>query len=226
MGRNREEQLHVILLGAPGAGKGTQAVQISERVGLAHIASGDLFRREQDSGSELGKIAKSYMEKGLLVPDEVTVKMILGRIAAPDCAKGFLLDGFPRTLEQAKALDQALAEEGKSINLVLYIKVSTEELLRRLSGRWICRNCQAPYNIVELPPKVPGKCDYCGGELYQRPDDAEETARKRLEVYFAQTMPLIEYYTEAGKLVEIEGEKGIEAVTQDLIAAIEAGIVR
>lgn len=218
--------MHVILLGAPGAGKGTQAVQISERLGLAHIASGDLFRQEQDSGSELGKIAKSYMEKGLLVPDEVTVRMILGRIAAPDCAKGFLLDGFPRTLEQAKALDQALAEEGKSISLVLYIKVSTEELLRRLSGRWICRNCQVPYNIVELPPKVPGKCDYCGGELYQRPDDSEETARKRLEVYFAQTMPLIEYYTEAGKLVEIEGEKGIEGVAQDLIAAIEAGIVR
>lgn len=223
---NREEQLHVILLGAPGAGKGTQAVQISQRLGLAHIASGDLFRQEQDSGSKLGKIAKSYMEKGLLVPDEVTVKMILGRITAPDCAKGFLLDGFPRTLEQAKALDQALAAEDKNINLVLYIKVSTEELLRRLSGRWICRNCQAPYNIVELPPKVPGKCDYCGGELYQRPDDSEETARKRLEVYFAQTMPLIEYYTEAGKLVEIDGEKGIEGVAQDLIAVIEAGIVR
>jgi len=218
--------LQVILLGAPGAGKGTQAVLISEKLGLAHIASGDLFRQEQDSGSELGKIAKTYMEKGLLVPDEVTVRMILGRIAAPDCAKGFLLDGFPRTLEQAKALDQALAEEGKSIDSVLYIKVSTEELLRRLSGRWICRNCQVPYNIVELPPKVPGKCDYCGGELYQRPDDSEETARKRLDVYFAQTMPLIEYYTEAGKLVEIEGEKGIEGVAQDLIAAIEAGIVR
>jgi len=216
----------VILLGAPGAGKGTQAVQISERLGLAHIASGDLFRQEQDSGSELGKIAKSYMEKGLLVPDEVTVKMILGRIAAPDCAKGFLLDGFPRTLEQAKALDQALAEEGKSIDLVLYIKVATEELLRRLSGRWICRNCQTPYNIVELRPKVPGKCDYCGGELYQRPDDSEETARKRLEVYFAQTMPLIEWYTESDKLVEIDGEKGIERVAQDLIAAIEVGTVK
>ncbi len=216
--------MHMILLGAPGAGKGTQAVMISQRLGPAHIASGDLFRQEQDSGSELGKIAKSYMEKGLLVPDEVTVKMILGRIAAPDCARGFLLDGFPRTLEQAKALEQALSEEGKSINIVLYIKVSTEELLRRLSGRWICRNCQAPYNIVELVPKVPGKCDRCGGELYQRPDDNEETARKRLEVYFGQTVPLIEYYTEEGKLVDIDGEKGIEDVAQDLIAAIEARI--
>lgn len=216
--------MHTILLGAPGAGKGTQAVMISQRLGLVHIASGDLFRQEQDSGSELGKIAKSYMEKGSLVPDEVTVRMILGRIAAPDCAKGFLLDGFPRTLEQAKALEQALSEEGKSINIVLYIKVSTEELLRRLSGRWICRNCQAPYNIVELPPKVQGKCDHCGGALYQRPDDTEETAKKRLEVYFDQTMPLIEYYTEVGKLVEIDGEKGIKEVAQDLIATIEARV--
>ncbi len=223
---SRGEQLHVILLGAPGAGKGTQAVEISQRLGLAHVASGDLFRQEQDSGSELGKVAKSYMEKGLLVPDEVTVGMILGRIAAPDCAKGILLDGFPRTLEQAKALEQALAEENKGIDLVLYIKVSNEELLRRLSGRWICRNCQAPYNIVEVPPKVAGKCDQCSGELYQRADDTEETARKRLDVYFAQTMPLIEYYIKAGKLVEINGEKGIEAVGEDLIAAIEAGIVR
>ena len=212
--------MHVILLGAPGAGKGTQAVMISKKLGQAHIASGDLFRQEQNSGSELGQIAKSYMEKGMLVPDEVTVKMILGRIAAPDCAKGFLLDGFPRTLEQAKALDVALAEESKGIDLVLYIKVSNEELLKRLSGRWICRNCQAPYNVVEMPPKVAGKCDQCGGELYQRADDNEETARKRLDVYFAQTMPLIEYYTKAGKLVETNGEKGIEEVAQDLIAII------
>ncbi len=213
--------MQVILLGAPGAGKGTQAVGISEKLKLAHIASGDLFRKEQESGSELGKTAKSYMERGLLVPDEVTVNMILGRIAAPDCTRGFILDGFPRTLEQAKALDQALAVERKGIDRVLYIKVSTEELLRRLSGRWICRNCQAPYNIVELSPKVSGKCDYCGGELYQRADDSEETARKRLGVYFTQTMPLIEYYTGADKLVEINGERGIELVALDLVAAIE-----
>lgn len=212
--------MRVILLGAPGAGKGTQAVSISRQLGLAHVASGDLFRQEQESGSELGKVAKSYMEKGLLVPDEVTVKMILGRIAAPDCAMGFLLDGFPRTLDQAKALDEALAEGGRGIDKVLYIKVSDGELLRRLSGRWICRSCQAPYNAVEMPPKVAGKCDQCGGELYQRTDDTEETARKRLEVYFAQTMPLIEYYAEAGKLTEIEGERAIEPVTGDMVAAI------
>jgi adenylate kinase len=214
--------LYVILLGAPGAGKGTQAVNISQRVELAHIASGDLFRQEQARGSELGNMAKSYMEKGQLVPDEVTVKMILGRISAPDCAKGILLDGFPRTLEQAKALDEALAKENKGIDLVLYIKVSDEELLRRLSGRWICRDCQAPYNIVEAPPKVAGKCDQCGGELYQRADDTEETARKRLGVYFSQTMPLIEYYTKAEKLVESNGEQSIEEVGKDLIAVIES----
>ena len=218
----KQKQFNIILLGAPGAGKGTQAVTISKKLGLAHIASGDLFRKEQDSGSELGKIAKSYMEKGQLVPDDITVKMILSRISAPDCAKGFILDGFPRTLEQAKALDQALAVGGRSIDKVLYIKVSVKELLKRLSGRWICRNCQAPYNVVELLPKVSGKCDRCGGDLYQRADDTEETAKKRLDVYFAQTMPLIKYYTDAGKLVEVNGEQGIEAVGQDLIAAIGA----
>lgn len=217
----KRKQLNAILLGAPGAGKGTQSVTISKKLGLAHIASGDLFRKEQESGSELGKVAKSYMEKGQLVPDDITVRMILGRIAAPDCAKGFLLDGFPRTLEQAKALDEALAAQGKRIDKVLYIKVSVKELLKRLSGRWICRNCQTPYNIVELPPKVAGKCDRCGGELYQRADDTEETARKRLDVYFNQTMPLIEYYTKSGALVEVNGEQGVEAVGRDVIAVLE-----
>lgn len=217
---NKEGKLHLILLGAPGAGKGTQAATLLRELDLAHIASGDLFRQEQNGGSELGQIAKSYMEKGLLVPDEVTIKMILNRIAAPDCAKGVILDGFPRTLEQAKALEKALTAEGKVIDMVLYIKVSMEELLRRLGERWICRQCQVPYNIAELLSKVPGRCDHCGGELYQRPDDSVETARKRLEVYFAQTAPLIEYYSKAGKLLEINGEQGVKAVTKDLLAAI------
>ena len=221
---SKQKQLNLILLGAPGAGKGTQAVTISKKLGLVHVATGDLFRKEQESGTELGKIAKSYMEKGQLVPDEITVTMLLGRITAPDCTKGVILDGFPRTLEQAKALDKALAAQGNGIDRVLYIKVSNKELLRRLSGRWICRNCQAPYNNVEMSPKVVGKCDRCGGELYQRADDTEETARKRLDVYFSQTMPLIEYYTKAGKLVEVNGEQGIEAVARDLIAALKAKI--
>lgn len=220
----KQKQLNLILLGAPGAGKGTQAVTISKKLGLVHVATGDLFRKEQESGTELGKIAKSYMEKGQLVPDEITVKMLLSRISAPDCTKGVILDGFPRTLEQAKALDKALAAQGNGIDKVLYIKVSNRELLRRLSGRWICRNCQAPYNIVEMSPKIAGKCDRCGGELYQRADDTEDTARKRLDVYFSQTMPLIEYYTKTGKLVEVSGEQGIEAVGRDLIAALKAKI--
>ena len=219
-----QKQLNLILLGAPGAGKGTQAVTISKKLGLVHVATGDLFRKEQESGTELGKIAKSYMEKGQLVPDEITAKMLLSRISAPDCTKGVILDGFPRTLEQAKALDKALAAQGNGIDRVLYIKVSNRELLRRLSGRWICRNCQAPYNVVEMSPKVAGKCDRCGGELYQRADDNEETARKRVDVYFSQTMPLIEYYTKTSKLVEVNGEQGIEAVGRDLIAALKAKI--
>jgi len=210
--------LHIVLLGAPGSGKGTQAGIVSQRFGVAHIASGDLFREAVNRGDELGQQAKSYMEKGLLVPDEITIRMILERIAAPDCAQGFILDGFPRTLGQAKALDRVLGERG--IDKVVYIKVSTEELVRRLSGRFICRDCQVPYHEITSPPKVPGRCDRCGGELYQRPDDSPETVRKRLEVYFVETAPLIDYYKEAGKLVEINGERGIEEVGEELIAAL------
>lgn len=210
--------MHIVLLGAPGCGKGTQAGIVSQRFGVAHIASGDLFREAVNRGDELGQQAKSYMEKGLLVPDEITIEMILERIAAPDCAQGFILDGFPRTLGQAKALDRVLGEGG--IDKVVYIKVSTEELVRRLSGRLICRDCQAPYHEITSPPKVPGRCDQCGGELYQRPDDSPETVRKRLEVYFVETAPLIDYYKEAGKLVEINGERGIEEVGEELIAAL------
>ena len=212
--------MRLVLLGAPGAGKGTQAATISQQLGLAHIASGDLFREAQQKDTELGRLARSYMEKGLLVPDEVTIKMVLERISAPDCARGFSLDGFPRNLEQAEALDKALGAEGSRIDRVLYIRVSTEELLRRLSGRWLCRNCQAPYHIVNMPPRQTGKCDVCGGELFQRADDTVETAKKRLEVYFAQTMPLIDYYIAAGKLVEIDGEQSIEQVGRELLAAV------
>lgn len=210
--------MHIVLLGAPGSGKGTQAGIVSQRFGVAHIASGDLFREAVNRGDELGQQAKSYMEKGLLVPDEITIRMILERIAAPDCAQGFILDGFPRTLGQAQALDRVLGERG--IDKVVYIKVSTEELVRRLSGRFICRDCQVPYHEITSPPKVPGRCDRCGGELYQRPDDSPETVRKRLEVYFVETAPLIDYYKEAGKLVEINGERGIEEVGEELIAAL------
>ena len=212
--------MRIVLLGAPGCGKGTQAGIISQRLGIAHIASGDLFREVARRDDELGEKVRSYMGKGLLVPDEITISMILERIAAPDCAKGYVLDGFPRTLAQAKALDQALGKRGRAIDTVVYIKVSPEEMVKRLSARFICRNCQTPYHEIASPPKVPGKCDRCGGELYQRPDDSPETVRKRLEVYFAETAPLIDYYRKAGKLVEVNGEQGIEEVGRELMAAV------
>ena len=209
-----------VLLGAPGSGKGTQAGIISERLGIAHVASGDLFREAASRGDEVGRQAKSYMEKGLLVPDEITIRMILERVATPDCARGFILDGFPRTLEQAKALDMALGERGEAIDRVFYIKVATEELVRRLSGRFICRSCQTPYHTVSSPPEVAGRCDQCGGELYQRADDSPETVKKRIEVYFAETAPLIDYYKEAGKLVEINGQGEIGEIGERLVAAL------
>lgn len=212
-----------MFLGAPGSGKGTQASVVSQRLGIAHVATGDLFREAVSKGDELGREAKTYMDKGLLVPDEITIRMLLDRIAAADCRKGYILDGFPRTLEQARALDRALAEKGEVVDKALYFRVSTEELVRRLSGRLICRNCQTPYHPITSPPKVSGRCDQCGGELYQRSDDSPETVRKRLEVYFAETAALIDYYKEAGKLIEINGEKGIEEVGQEALVAFTNG---
>jgi adenylate kinase len=212
--------MRLILLGAPGSGKGTQAKNIAEKVGITHVASGDIFRAAATRGDELGKQAKSYMDKGLLVPDEITIKMILERIAAPDCAKGVMLDGFPRTLEQAKALDKALKQKKQAIDRVFYINVSTDELVRRLSGRFICRKCQAPYHKVSSPPKVAGKCDKCGGELYQRADDTAETVKKRIDVYTKETSPLIDYYKKSKKLVEIKGEGNIDDITKNIVAAL------
>lgn len=204
--------LYIIFLGAPGAGKGTQAARVAKELKLTHIATGDLFRQAIEQGTDLAMKAKSYMEKGRLVPDEITIRMVLERISASDCERGVIFDGFPRNLKQAEALDKALAEEGKAVDKVVYIKVSEEELLKRLSGRWICRQCQTPYHALNSPPRVWGKCDRCGGELYQRPDDTAETVKKRLEVYFAETASLIDYYTQAGKLLEIDGEGSVDEV--------------
>jgi adenylate kinase len=212
--------VYIILLGAPGAGKGTQAVMLAEKMKLVQVASGDLFRKALQQETELGKKAKVYMEKGQLVPDEITIQMVLDRLAEPDCKKGAILDGFPRNLEQAKALDKALKRESRAIDKVVYIRVSEGELLKRLSGRWICRKCQAPYHEVDSPPKVAGKCDRCGGELYQRADDNAETVKKRLKVYFTETSPLIDYYRQAGKLLEINGEGGTDKVNQRILAAL------
>jgi len=213
--------VYIVFLGAPGAGKGTQASIVAQKLGLAHIASGDLFRQAVEQGTELGIQAQSYMEKGKLVPDEVTIRMVLEHISALDCESGIILDGFPRNLEQAKALDKALTEQNKSIDKVVFIKVSEEELLKRLSGRWICRNCQAPYHNISSPPMVEGRCDKCGGELYQRPDDTVETVKKRLEVYFAQTTPLIDYYSRGGKLLELDGEGSVDEVSERIISALQ-----
>jgi len=216
--------VYIILLGPPGAGKGTQAAYVAQRLKLAHVASGDLFRQALEQGIDLALKAKSYIEKGMLVPDELTVGMVLERLKAPDCETGVVLDGFPRNLKQAEALDRALGGQNKAINCALYIKISEEEVLRRLGGRWICRNCQRPYHATESPPEVWGKCDKCGGELYQRPDDNVETVKKRLAVYAQETAPLIDYYAQRGKLIEVDGEGGAQAVGERIVAALKRGV--
>jgi adenylate kinase len=217
----------LILLGAPGAGKGTQARGLMTRLGLPQVSSGDLFREALKERTPLGVEAAKYIDRGELVPDAVTIGMVAERLARPDCAGGAILDGFPRTIEQAKALDGALAQRGAAINRVFYIKVSSETLLKRLGGRWICRDCGAMYHSLYNPPRAAGRCDACGGELYQREDDAPETHRKRIEVYDRQTAPLIEYYQKRGLLVEIDGEADIAGVQAQLLRAVqhEAGPV-
>jgi len=216
--------MYIIILGAPGAGKGTQADILSQEMNLPHIASGDLFRQALEERTEVGLLAKSYMDKGELVPDGIAIKLILERINQPDCVSGCLFDGFPRTLHQAKVLDKALKEQGKSIDKAIYIEVPNEELVKRLSGRWLCRTCQTPYHIINSPPKTPGKCDKCGGELYQRSDDREETVKDRLGVFFAQTIPILDYYKKQGKLIKVNGNLGMQGVAREIISALKAGI--
>jgi len=193
---------------------------VAQKLNVVHISSGALFRQALEQGTELGKQVKTYMEKGALVPDEITIQMVMERLSAPDSENGVILDGFPRNLPQAEALDGAISEQGKTIDKVVYIKVSEEELIKRLSGRWLCRQCQAVYNVVNSPPRMEGKCDKCGGELYQRPDDKPETVKKRLDVYFAETAPLIDYYRRQGTLMTIEGEGSVEEVTRRIVAAL------
>ncbi|MCJ7605614.1 MAG: nucleoside monophosphate kinase [Dehalococcoidales bacterium] len=194
---------------------------LTEKLGLVQVASGDLFRKALQDETELGKQAKVYMEKGQLVPNEITIQMVLERLAAPDVASGAMLDGFPRNLEQAGALDEAMAKQSKGISKVVYIKVAENELLKRLSGRWICRNCQAPYHETDSPPKVKGACDRCGGELYQRADDNVATVKNRLKVYFAETAPLIDYYKDAGKLLEIDGVGAGAEINRRIVSALQ-----
>jgi adenylate kinase len=213
-------QMIIILLGAPGAGKGTQSEILQERLNMVHVSSGDLLRDHRKRGTELGKIAEGYMVKGDLVPDDLVIEMIIERLAAPDAEHGVILDGFPRTPAQAKALDQALDMKGKRVNSALYIKVDDDVLLDRLSGRLTCRKCGHVFHEKFAPPRVPGVCDICGGELYQRDDDKRETAIKRLGIYFEQTMPIIEYYRGRGLLCEINGDQPIETVTDDLLTCL------
>ena len=211
--------MFLVLLGPPGVGKGTQAERIQKEMKLAHVASGDLFRENISNETELGVLAKTYIDKGDLVPDEVTIAMVKDRIQRPDCAHGVLFDGFPRTLPQAEGLDKMLADDGYRLDGVLYLYASDEVLVKRLSGRRICRNCQTPYHIVFNPPAKQGVCDVCGGELYQRDDDKPETVLARLQVYHNQTAPLIDYYRQAGLLKEVDGVGDMETIS---VAIIEA----
>jgi len=212
--------VNLVLLGPPGAGKGTQAALLSQRLGIPHVASGDLFREAMKKGTGWGKEAQSYIDLGVLVPDEVTNAMIEERLKEPDCAKGVILDGFPRTIEQARALEGILAERGEKIDRVLVIQVSEDTLIERLSGRRTCRRCQANYHLLFNPPQKEGVCDRCGGDLYQRSDDKEETVRRRFRVYTEETAPLIDYYRRQGLLTEIDGERGIEGVQGKILSAL------
>lgn len=213
--------MYIVLIGAPGAGKGTQAVTLAAVLGLAHVATGDMFREAMARCTPLGVKAKEYVERGELVPDEITVGMVIDRLGEPDAAKGIILDGFPRNVPQAEALDRALAQKGKRVDQALYLAAQNDELLRRLSGRWLCRQCQASYHEVFNPPAVAGKCDVCGGELYQREDDTIETARRRLSVYFEQTAAVIDYYRGRGVLDEIDGQQSIPDVRENLLGAVQ-----
>lgn len=216
--------MYVLLLGAPGAGKGTQADKVVEVFGFKHVASGDVMRAMREEQTELGAKVREYYDQGLLVPDDVVIEAMLSKVQGG--APGYLLDGFPRTAAQARALDLALEAAGRRINAVVYINVSEGELLERLTGRWICRNGDAVYHETNNPPKKAGVCDQCGGELYQRPDDTREAGQTRLQVYFEQTAPLIDYYRERGVLVEVNGEQSIDTVQEDLLRVLREKLGR
>lgn len=209
--------MNIILMGLPGAGKGTQASEIVKKFPIPHISTGDMFRKAIKDETDLGKEAKSYMDRGELVPDEVTVGIVKERISEDDAKKGFLLDGFPRTIEQAEALNNIMSELDRNIDAVINIEVPEEELMNRLTGRRICEKCGTTYHLVFNPPKVDGVCDIDGGKLYQRKDDNPETVSNRLSVNVKQSKPILEYYDEKGVLKNIDGAKDIDEVTKDVI---------
>jgi len=212
--------VYVILLGPPGTGKGTQAKLIAQRLGLAHVSTGDMFREAVANGTALGKQAKAYMDRGELVPDEVTIGMLEERVQQPDAQHGAVFDGYPRTLQQAKALDAALTRQGKAADIALHITASDDELVRRLSGRWLCPSCGEIYQAQSRPPGKAGICDNCGGKLSQREDDKPEVVRQRLE---KQRPPaeMVAYYRNQGKLIDVDGQQDVDTVTRELLEAIE-----
>lgn len=212
--------VYLIFIGPPGAGKGTQAAMLEKELGLKQVSSGDLFRENLKNQTELGLLAKSYMDRGELVPDEVTIRMVQDRMQRSDCARGAILDGFPRTLQQASALDAMLTAQGSQINLAPVLTVDDDELIVRLTGRRVCRSCGATYHVQFNPSRVEGVCDVCGGELYQRSDDSPETVHNRLYVYYKQTSPLIGYYYAHGLTTFIDGSQAIEVVRQTLLDVI------
>lgn len=222
---DQTKPLFIVMLGAPGAGKGTQARMLSEALHIPQISSGDIFRENLKNQTPLGVLAKTYMDKGELVPDDVTINMVMDRLGKDDAASGVVLDGFPRTLAQAAALDKALESKGLSIQVVPLLEVSDDALISRLAGRRVCRNCQAMYHVEYTPSKVEGVCDKCGGELYRRADDEPDTVRNRLFVYYKQTAPLIGYYFAHGLLVSLNGDRPMEQVQSDLLAAVRGKLV-
>ena len=212
--------MKIIMLGAPGAGKGTQAKMIADKYGVPHVSTGDIFRANIKNGTELGMEAKKYMDQGLLVPDELTVKILLGRVSQPDCKNGYVLDGFPRTIPQAEVLDKALAELGESIDYAIDVDVPDENIVKRMSGRRACVSCGATYHVVHVPPKKEGICDRCGSELILRDDDKPETVKNRLDVYHKQTQPLIDFYTKKGVLKTVDGTVDMQDVFKAIVAIL------
>lgn len=213
--------MKIIMLGAPGAGKGTQADLISERYHLPHISTGDIFRYNIKNGTDLGKEAKKYMDNGQLVPDELTVRLLLDRVAKDDCREGYILDGFPRTIPQADVLKQALSKEGSKVDFAIDVEVPDADIVDRMSGRRSCPKCGASYHIRYIPPKQEGICDHCGSRLIQRDDDKPETVQKRLDVYHRQTQPLIDYYEREGVLRTVDGTKSRDDVFADICAILD-----
>lgn len=212
--------LRTILLGPPGAGKGTQAVKIVEKYNIPHISTGDIFRENIKNKTELGNRAKAYMDRGELVPDELVVEIATDRLTKDDCKNGFLLDGFPRTIFQAEKLDEFLTKRGEKIDKVINIDVEKDALVKRITGRRVCKSCGASYHVVNITPKKEGVCDLCSGELIQRADDTEETVLNRIDVYNKQTKPLVDYYDKAGVIINIDGNKDLDDVLADIVKGL------